>query len=104
MTTQAPANHISTVRQALLDTIRDLRDTTKPMDIARARVISEVAQTVINSARVEVDYLKATGQTQTPFLEVPPDALPGQGDTSPSGYTQGVVSRLPGVTRHRIKD
>jgi quercetin dioxygenase-like cupin family protein len=33
-----------------------------------------VAQTVINSAKVEVEYLQKTGQISAPFLEVPPDA------------------------------
>jgi hypothetical protein len=72
--TAAPENHISAVRQMLLATMADLRDPVKPMDVERAEAISNVAQTIINSAKVEVDYLRATGQTSTPFLEVPPDA------------------------------
>jgi hypothetical protein len=31
------------------------------MDLARAKAISDVAQTIINSAKVEVDLLKALG-------------------------------------------
>jgi len=33
------------------------------MDLDRARVISEVAQTIINSAKVEVDLVKAVSAT-----------------------------------------
>lgn len=94
-------NHISTVRQALLDTIKDLRDPKNPMDIARARAVSEVAQTVINSAKVEVDYLKATGQDCASFLAQKPDDAPR---ITNSGYTQGTVAHLPGgVLRHTLK-
>jgi hypothetical protein len=40
------------------------------MEIDRARAISEVAQTVINSAKVEVDYLELTGQmSESEFLK-----------------------------------
>jgi hypothetical protein len=31
------------------------------MDVARAKAVSEAAQTVINSARVEVAFLRVTG-------------------------------------------
>lgn len=31
------------------------------MEIERAKAISEVAQTIINSAKVEVDYMKQVG-------------------------------------------
>ena len=31
------------------------------MEIARAKAISDVAQTIINSAKVEVDYMKQVG-------------------------------------------
>jgi hypothetical protein len=94
------ANHISTVRQALLDTIKDLRDPNKPMDIGRARAISEVAQTIINSAKVEVDYLRATKQASTPFLEVPPDEPYLKITKPPEGHNNGIVS----ITRHKMGD
>jgi hypothetical protein len=38
-----------------------VKDPDKPMDLDRARVISEVAQTIINTAKVEVDLVKAVG-------------------------------------------
>lgn len=33
------------------------------MDLQRAKAISEVAQTIINSAKVEVEYAKALGES-----------------------------------------
>lgn len=67
-------NKISDLRDHLFATLEALRDDDKPMDIDRARAISEVAQTIINSAKVEIDLVKAVGgsNTGTAFLELPP--------------------------------
>jgi hypothetical protein len=55
-------NKIEDLRNHLFATLEALQDDEKPMDIERARAISEVAQTIINSAKVEVEFLKATGK------------------------------------------
>lgn len=57
----------------LLNTLADLRNPAKPMALDRAKVIGEVAAVLVNSAKVEVDYLKVTRQRRGPFFE----ALPG---------------------------
>lgn len=98
------SNHISTVRKHLLATLSDLRDRENPMDVDRARAIGEVASVLVATAKVEVEYLKATGQASTPFLEVPPDQqyITHGGNTAsvfPS-QTNGINS----VTRHTLKD
>lgn len=49
------------LRDQLFETLKDLRAKEKPMDIDRAKAISDVAQTFINSAKAEVDFVKATG-------------------------------------------
>jgi hypothetical protein len=49
------------LRDHLFETLEALKDEDKPMDLARAKTISEVAQTIINSAKVEVDLVKAIG-------------------------------------------
>ena len=54
-------NKIDDLRNHLFATLEALQDEDKPMDLDRARTISEVAKTVIESAKVEVDFLKATG-------------------------------------------
>jgi hypothetical protein len=108
-------NHISTVRRHLLDQMRALRAASSPeemeREISRSKGISDLAQAVVNTAKVEVEYLKATGQASTPFLEVPPDQpyLPGAGQQAGKG--QHDVERLPSpgnginsVTRHTLKD
>lgn len=53
---------INDLREHLFATLESLRDEEKPMDLARAKTIADVAQTIINSAKVEVDFVNATGQ------------------------------------------
>lgn len=52
-------NSIKDLRDHLFETIEALKDPDAPMDLARAAAISDVAQVIINSAKVEVDLLKA---------------------------------------------
>lgn len=63
--------NIVELRKVLFETLRGLTDKNNPMDIDRARAISEVAQTMINSAKVEVDFIKATEGNGSGFLEAP---------------------------------
>lgn len=84
---------INELRDHLFATLRGLRDKDAPMDLDRARAISQVAGTIIDSARVEVEFAKVTGQqTTSGFLPTP---TPGEGDPLPPGIT--------GIRRHRIK-
>lgn len=62
-----------------MDTLRALRDPTNPMALDRAKVVAEVATVLVNTAKVEVDYLKATQQRRGQFFE----ALPAP--TNPAG-------------------
>jgi hypothetical protein len=91
-------NHIDTVRQHLLDQMQALREA-KPEDVQReldrARGISELAQVAVNTAKVEVDYLKVTNQPSAPFLEAPPDEPYRNGQQLPNGIT--------GITRHKLQ-
>lgn len=54
-------NKIEDLRDHLFATLEDLRDPDKPMDLDRAKAIADVAQTVINSAKAENEFLKITG-------------------------------------------
>lgn len=61
-------NKISDLRNHLFATIEGLLDPEQPMDIERAKAVSAVAQTIINSAKVEVEYLELTGAKGTGFI------------------------------------
>lgn len=64
-------NKIEDLRNHLFVTIESLLDTDKPMEIGRAKAIAEVAQVMINSAKVEVDMVKALGAGNgTGFLQI----------------------------------
>jgi hypothetical protein len=58
-------NTMDDLRNHLFATIEALQDLDKPMDVERARAINHTAQTLINSAKVEVDFIEATGHQVT---------------------------------------
>lgn len=53
------SNTIADLRKHLFDTIAGLKD--GKMEIDRAKTIADVAQVVINSAKVEVDFMRMRG-------------------------------------------
>lgn len=74
-------NKIEDLRNHLFATLESLQDKEQPMDIERARAIADVAQVIVNSAKVEVDFVRATERANgTDFMdpEVRP-ALPKAG-------------------------
>jgi len=72
---------INTLRGHLFKTIEGLQAGTLSIEMAKA--ISDVSQTLINTAKVEVELSKATGQ-------------------KPSGFIGDVLTLKPGTTVHRI--
>jgi hypothetical protein len=70
-------NKLSDLRDHLFETIERLKDGDKAMPLEKAKTIADVAQVIINSAKVEVDFLKATDQRQgTGFMDKETPALP----------------------------
>lgn len=49
---------------------RLLDDDDEKMTFERAETVAKVAQTVINSAKVEVDFMKVTGAGGSEFLQI----------------------------------
>lgn len=61
---------LENVRLHLLNTLADLRNPETPMEIDRARAVAQVAGVLVDTARVEVDYIKACGgKDSSHFLE-----------------------------------
>lgn len=56
-------NKIEDLRNHLFATLEALQDEEKPMDIERAKSIADVAQVIVNSAKIEVDFIRATGRS-----------------------------------------
>jgi hypothetical protein len=62
-------NKIDDLRNHLFETLEALKDEEKPMDLARARAIADVARVIVESAKVEVNFLNVTGAVRgTGFL------------------------------------
>jgi hypothetical protein len=95
------APHINQLRQHLLDTLADLRNRENPMEPDRARAVAQVASVLVDTAKVEVDYLKVTGQDKAGFLEEPPQiTTDASGAGLPDDHPRnGIVT----ITRHRLK-
>jgi len=82
---------ISALREHLFAALEGLSNKESPMDIERAKAIADVGQTIINSAKVEVDHIKAVGGKGSgfiPSLAAPPQNPPARG-RSPLGLAVG---------------
>lgn len=90
---------INELREHLFATLRGLKDGSVNVDQARA--VSDVAQVLINTAKVEVDYLRATGQQSgTGFVPVLEDkGRPGGKHTTATG----TVTTLADGVSHRMR-
>lgn len=92
--------HISELRSSLMDTLKHLsslgRDG-KPLDadqvkahVSIAQTLKGVADTLVDTAKVEIDYIKATGADRSDFLE-PEPTIPGLSNT-PTAHNPFPVS------------
>lgn len=74
------STNIEQLREELLGTLKDLRNRENPMEPDRARAIAQVAGVLVDSARVEVEFIKATDGDDSPFIKPKqPAALPAPG-------------------------
>ncbi len=97
---------ITELRGHLFSALRGLTDTKSPMDIDRARAVSDVAQTIINSAKVEIEHMKVAGGDGSGFIPSARPATPAPHGTIDQGPSiSKVIEQRPGVTvrRHTLK-
>ena len=81
------SRNINDLREGLFDALDLLKK--GELSVEQAKAVSEMSQVIINSAKVEVDYIRANNGGETPFLEaIGNDNLP-----------PGVIDRRV----HRIK-
>lgn len=96
-------NDITELRQHLFDTLRGIKDGS--MKIESAKAINETAQTIINTAKVEVDHMKLNGGCSR-FISVydNPALFTGQTQTTATQGGTKTVTQFPGgsVTQHRM--
>jgi len=82
-----PEENLSALRAELFNTLRAVKAGTLPLDQARA--VNEIAKTLVDTAKVEVAYIAATGSGESGFIEPEPAPRLGNGIT--------------GVVRHRLQ-
>lgn len=71
-----PRNKISDLRNHLFETLEALKDQDNPMEVVRAKAVAEIAQVLVNTAKVEIDLAKAVGATPGDgFFNLPEEAL-----------------------------
>jgi uncharacterized protein with FMN-binding domain len=68
-------NKIQDLRDHLFETIELLKDKESDMTIEKAKAIADVSQVIINSAKLEVDFIRATDKLDgfypsTGFIEI----------------------------------
>ena len=80
---------INELRAHLFTALNGLADKENPLDIERAKAIAEVSQTIINSAKVEVEYFKSVGGT------VNSEFIQGKSELPP-GVTGKLIHKLGG--------
>lgn len=84
---------IGALRAELFDTLRRVKAGT--IDLANARVVNEIGKTLVDTARVEVDFVRATDGVASSFLQTAADKA-GKPDTLPPGITGRMVHRIGG--------
>lgn len=96
------STHISDLREQLMQTLESLRNRSNPMEPDRARAIATVAGVLVDTARVEVDYIRATGQDTSNFID---SLKTPKAQAAITNAPTGKVDRnTPGVLRHTMGD
>lgn len=89
------SNNVNDLREHLFAALKGLKDGTVNVDQAKA--MSEVAQVIINLAKVEAEFAKATGSTTTTGFLGEAEQL--EDDQPKSGLPKGIT----GVHVHRMR-
>jgi hypothetical protein len=100
-------NTIDDLRKHLFETLDALKDKETPMDLDRARAVAEVAKVLVESAKVEVDFLKVTGGTRStgflPESEAVPKRVSGHVAAGPPAGDRCVLCGVRLTTTYLIE-
>jgi hypothetical protein len=78
---------IQDLRELLFDTIQGVKAGT--VDTEKAKVISDLSQVMVNTAKAEVDFIRATGGKDSGFIK--------------SSDSEDLPPGITGVHRHRLE-
>ena len=101
---------IDDLRDMMFETLQALKDKEKPMEIERALAMKEVAQVIVNSAKVEVEHMRISGGAGSGFIPVQSvdrkqPLLPGDSMTVATQGGSKTITQLPNgatLTRHKM--
>ncbi len=90
-------NTIETLRETLFATLRGLNDGS--IDIERAKAVGDISQTIINTGKLEVEFMRQTGKGGTGFVP----QLEEPNTPSERKTLTGVVTTTPTGQVHRMR-
>ena len=93
------AKTIEDLREHLFSTIAGVKAGT--VTIEQAKTIGDLCQVVVNTAKVEVDFVRATDRRESQFLVGATAAATAQTVTTP---TTGLPNGILGIRRHVCAD
>ena len=88
---------MASLQDILMQSIKDVRSGS--MDASTAKALNEMAQTLINSAKVEVEFMRATKRSESRFFQHGVESTPRQ-----QCGTQKIVNGPWTGLVHHIKD
>ena len=88
---------MASLQDILMQSIKDVRSGS--METSTAKAINEIAQTLINSAKVEVEFMRATKRSESRFFQPGIESTPRK-----QGGTQKIVNGPWTGLVHHIKD
>ena len=88
---------MASLQDILMQSIKDVRSGS--MDASTAKAVNEIAQTLINSAKVEVEFMRATKRSESRFFQNGFESTPRK-----QGGTQKIVNGPWTGLVHHIKD
>lgn len=81
------SKNITDLRETLFETLEAVKNGS--MDVEKAKQINEVAKTIVDTAKVEVDFLRVAGGGESEFID---SAM----------ATSNLPPGITGITRHRL--
>ena len=94
--TETPTG-MASLQDILMQSINDVRS--GAMETSTAKALNEMAQTLINSAKVEVEFMRATKRSESRFFQNGFESTPRK-----RGGTQKIVNGPWTGLVHHIKD
>ena len=94
--TETPTG-MASLQDILMQSINDVRS--GAMETSTAKALNEMAQTLINSAKVEVEFMRATKRSESRFFQNGFESTPRK-----QGGTQKIVNGPWTGLVHHIKD